>query len=139
MARVSLDELLLDYEDHLRQRGLPLWTKDDPPALAVRAVGMGAAPGAADYAPWLDHREAGVVANAIICLIHQANYLLDRQVAALERDFIREGGYSEKLAGARQVGRRKMDRTDPTDRTEAKPPLPACPLCARRMARRTAR
>src|SRR5882724_8807146 len=63
VARASLDELLLDYEDHLRQRGLPLWTKDDPPALAVRAVGRGAAPGAADYAPWLGHRDVGVVAN----------------------------------------------------------------------------
>ena len=39
VARASLDELLLDYEDFLRQRGLRLWTKDDPQARAVRAVG----------------------------------------------------------------------------------------------------
>src|SRR6267154_5502741 len=52
VARASLDELLLDYEDFLRQRGLKQWEKDDPEALAVRAVGRGAAPRAADYAPW---------------------------------------------------------------------------------------
>ena len=39
VARASLDELLLDYEDFLRQRGLPLWDKDDSQAKEVRAVG----------------------------------------------------------------------------------------------------
>lgn len=39
VARASLDELLLDFEDFLRQRDLPQWTKDDPRALEVRAVG----------------------------------------------------------------------------------------------------
>ena len=39
VARASLDELLLDYEDFLRQRGLRQWGKDDPQARAVREVG----------------------------------------------------------------------------------------------------
>src|SRR5574341_575237 len=39
VARASLDELLLDYEDFLRQRNLPLWGKGDPEALKVRAMG----------------------------------------------------------------------------------------------------
>src|SRR6476646_1597863 len=39
VARASLDELLLDYEDFLRQHRLPQWRKDDPQAEAVRAVG----------------------------------------------------------------------------------------------------
>src|SRR2546426_7865567 len=39
VARASLEELLLDYEDYLRQRGQPQWDKNDPEALAVRAVG----------------------------------------------------------------------------------------------------
>lgn len=30
VARASLEELRLDYEDFLRQRGLPLWGRDDP-------------------------------------------------------------------------------------------------------------
>src|SRR5437773_6348322 len=48
VARASLDELLLDYEDFLRQRGQRLWTKDDPEARAVRGVGSRA--GSADQA-----------------------------------------------------------------------------------------
>jgi len=39
VARASLDELLLDYEDFLRQRGKRQWAKDDPEARAVREVG----------------------------------------------------------------------------------------------------
>ncbi len=150
VARASLDELLLDYEDHLRQRRLRLWAKDDPEALAVRAVGKrsqsdrSGPPDRPDiaYAPWLGHRDSAVVANAIICLIHQANYLLDQQVAALERDFIQEGGYSEMLAAARIEHRRQQDltdRTDSLDRSDPKPPLPNCPLCGKPMALRTAR
>ncbi len=153
VARASLDELLLDYEDHLRQRSQRLWTKDDPEALAVRAVGRqrqsdrSASSDQGDgtaYAPWLAHRDSAVVANAIICLIHQANYLLDQQVAALERDFIHEGGYSEKLAAARMAERQKQhrsDRADPSHQLDSpsSPSLPVCPLCGKPMALRTAR
>ena len=112
VARASLDELLLDYEDFLRQRGKRAWTKDDPESLAVRAVGKKDLPDPSDptdrsdYAHWLDNTDAGVVANALICLIHQANYLLDRQIRGLERAFVFKGGYSERLAAARREQRR---------------------------------
>ena len=36
VARASLEELLRDYEDYLRQHGLRQWDKNDPQALAVR-------------------------------------------------------------------------------------------------------
>jgi len=150
VARASLDELLLDYEDFLRQRRLRQWAKDDPEARAVREVGklhrtdrpdQTDRAGAAAYARWLTHADPAVVANAVICLIHQANYLLDQQIAGLERQFIQEGGYSERLAAARLEQRREHDRTDPTDSTDrsAKEALPACPLCGKAMVLRTAR
>ncbi len=44
VARASLDELLLDYEDFLRQRNLPAWGKDDPQAREVRVLGKGHSP-----------------------------------------------------------------------------------------------
>ena len=79
------------------------------------------------YAPWLNHRDPAIVANTVICLIHQANYLLDQQIGALERDFIHAGGYSERLAAARIAERfRGSD-------------LPVCPTCGKPMALRTAR
>ena len=143
VARASLDELLLDFEDFLRQRGLPQWAKEDPRALDVRAL---AKQGGADptdpsdrtdrsdfknYSPWLNRDEPAVVANAIICLIHQANYLLDRQIAGLERQFIKEGGYTERLAAARIEERGRQGQ--PEQKT------PVCPKCGEPMTLRTAR
>jgi len=61
---------------------------------------------------------SGRGANARICLIHQANYLLDHQIEALERGFIKEGGYSEQLAAERLAFRAKKTRSDPTDPTD---------------------
>ena len=159
VARASLDELLLDYEDFLRHRRLPAWDKNDPAAKAVRELGF---PQPADppdwtdptdqgdrarwarYAPWLEHADPAVVANATICLIHQTNYLLDQQIAALERGFIRDGGYSEKLAAARIAERERSrknpadpaDRTDPTSLPGAQ--APDCPACGKPMVLRTA-
>ena len=130
-ARASLDELLLDYEDFLRQRGLPQWTRGEAQALAVRDVGRRT--DQADrtdqaYSRWLQQADPGIAANAIICLIHQANYLLDKQIAGLEREFVRDGGYSEQLAAARIARRGRGDQLSP-----------ACPLCGKPMALRTAR
>ncbi len=145
VARASLDELLLDYEDFLRQRGLKQWAKDDPKALAVRAVGKAHRTDRSnptdqsDYSAWLSSPDPAVVANALICLIHQANYLLDQQVKALERDFVKRGGYTETLAAAR-IAERQRAMTNPTDRSHrSDQTLPTCPLCGKPMALRTAR
>ncbi len=145
VARASLDELLLDYEDFLRQRRLPLWNKDSSQARQVREVGRGAhkvdptdrtdpSDVFGPYGPWLNHAESTIVANTVICLIHQANYLLDQQISALETDFIREGGYSERLAAARIAERQRG-----SDQSGTSGPLPACPLCGNPMVLRTAR
>jgi four helix bundle suffix protein len=151
VARASLDELLLDYEDFLRQRGKRQWTKDDAEAKAVRGVGQRHAshptdqPDRADpsddsfpYAAWLKNTDPAVVANALICLIHQANYLLDQQIAGLERSFVNEGGYSEQLAAARVKNRGVFHRPDRSDRADEKA-LPPCPLCGKLMVLRTAK
>ena len=148
VARSSLEELLLDYEDYLRHRRLPQWAPDSPEALAVRRVEKNDRSDPSDrtdhshyalYARWLDHPDPAVRANALICLINQANSLLDRQIEALEKAFIAEGGYSEQLATARIAERSRKknssDRSDPTDRSDL---IPACPKCGKPMALRTA-
>ncbi|HTV41458.1 MAG TPA: four helix bundle suffix domain-containing protein [Candidatus Sulfotelmatobacter sp.] len=146
-ARASLEELLLDYEDFLRHRRLAQWTPDSPEALAVRHVpkrhnqsdltGLSDQQRWALYCRWLEHADPAIRANATICLIHQTNYLLDQQIAALERAFIQDGGYSEQLATARLAERqRKKDPTDPTDPTDHIPP---CPKCGRPTVLRTAK
>lgn len=146
VARASLDELLLDYEDFLRQRRLRQWEKGDPEAQTVRDVGRRMTDltdrtdrsdrsDHAAYAAWLENQDPAVVANALICLIHQANYLLDQQIAALERRFVVGGGYTEQLAAARIAERQRQRQRPPTPVA----PSPACPLCGKPMARRTAR
>jgi restriction system protein len=159
VARASLDELLLDFEDFLRQRGKRQWKKGDPEARQVRAVGARrdrtdrsdptdrTDPAAhwRAYARWLESPDPAVVANAVICLIHQANYLLDQQIAGLEREFVQKGGYTEQLAVARlqERGRQRRmdqtDRSDPSDRTDRTDQTPTCPNCGKPMVLRTAR
>lgn len=79
-----------------------------------------------------------MVANTLICLIHQANYLLDRQIVGLEKQFIQEGGYSERLHAARLAERHKQNQTDPSDRADLSEKKP-CPACGKPMVLRTAR
>jgi four helix bundle suffix protein len=145
VARSSLEELLLDYEDYLRHRRLPQWAPESPEALAVRRVGKNDrsdpsdradGPQYAQYARWLDQPDPAMRANALICLINQANYLLDRQIEALEKAFIAEGGYSEQ-PHAMQEKRRASDQPDGSDRSDKKK-APACPQCGKPMALRTA-
>jgi len=94
VARASLEELLLDYQDYLRQHGLPLWGKDHPQAKQVRGR---------LYKPYIEPpASAETAANTMVCIIHQANYLLDQQLRALEQEFLKEGGFTEKLYHARQ-------------------------------------
>ncbi|MDD5707205.1 MAG: four helix bundle suffix domain-containing protein, partial [Kiritimatiellae bacterium] len=156
VARSSLEELRLDYEDFLRHRRLPQWHPDAAEAMAVRNIGRhhsvddrsdpsdpsNPSPQAltrtaddrryATYASWLENTDPAVRANALICLVHQANYLLDQQIEALEAQFIEGGGYSEQLATARLVKRA-------ANRAGAPETIPPCPQCGKPMALRTAR
>ena len=100
VARASLGELLLDYEDYLRQRGLRLWQKDDPEAVRARSDRSDKS----DWTGWSDE----VFANTMICLINQASYLLWKQMQRLEEDFLKEGGFTEKLYNVRSQARRNQ-------------------------------
>ena len=138
-ARNSLDELLLDYEDFLRQRNLRAWNRDDGESQAVRNVALEHegpnALGSLAYAAWLEHKDPSVEVNTIICLIRQADVLLVRQAADQERSCISQSNGSEQPAAARCAENQVMKHpTDPSD-TKA----PACKLCGKPMALRTAR
>ena len=100
VARASLEELLLDYEDFLRQRSLPLWGKDSAKARQVRALAYKSDKSYTTYKAYL--RSAESAANCAISLLHQANYLLDQQLKSLERDFLKDGGFTERLYRARK-------------------------------------
>ena len=130
-ARASLEELLLDYEDFLRQRGLRLWPKESPEALAVRKKYLSDQSDRSDALDRSDRSDLAdpsdrsapsgkpdasdpygisaatpeVAANTLICLINQASYLLGRQLQKLEQQFLEEGGFMERLYRERQARR----------------------------------
>ena len=101
VARASLEELLTDYEDFLRVRDLPLWPKSGKEALYVRKLGKQPDESFETYRPFFDDRPAEVLANIALCLIHQANYLLDQLIRRLEKDFVQKGGLRERMTRAR--------------------------------------
>ncbi|KPL11258.1 four helix bundle protein [candidate division BRC1 bacterium SM23_51] len=119
VARASLEELLLDYEDFLRQRGLRIWDKNSPEALAVRRRYQSDWSDGSDRSDRSDGSDksdpygvatatAEVAANTLICLINQASFLLGRQLQRLEQQFLSEGGFTERL-----YRRRQRHRGDP--------------------------
>jgi four helix bundle suffix protein len=129
VARASLEELRLDYEDFLRQRGLPVWDREDVRRQAlidqrcgtaddmarwVKAVhdaGRGGQSGRSGQSGQEDAAtEAGypeLAADAALVLIAVACGLLDRQLAAQARAFEREGGFTERLHRARTTYRQR--------------------------------
>jgi restriction system protein len=104
VARASLEELLLDYEDFLRQRGLRLWNKNSVEAIAVRDKYRSDKSDESDRSdPYgIAAADAEIAANTIICIINQASYLLRRQLERLEQSFLNEGGFTERLYRERQ-------------------------------------
>lgn len=105
VARASLEELLLDYEDFLRQRGLSLWSKNHPTAQVVRRLAYEKNRSYLTYRPYIERASPEIAANTVICLIHQTNYLLDQQLRQLERSFLAEGGFTERLYRERKKNR----------------------------------
>jgi four helix bundle suffix protein len=113
VARGSLEELLGDYQDYLRQRGHALWDKNSKEALYVRKLGKKDNLAYEDFREFIETRPPETVANILICLIHQANYLLDQQLRRLEQDFLKEGGLRERMTRARLAARAKQNRGGP--------------------------
>lgn len=107
VAKASLEELLLDYEDFLRQRNLPQWRKNDAEALTVRnryrtfpeewflsdrsdlsesSDGSGKRQLLDPYGVTTASPE--IAGNTILCLINQSCFLLKRQLERLEKKFL---------------------------------------------------
>ncbi len=112
VARASLEELLADYRDFLRTRGLRLWDKDSREAHYARNMANGTDVSYATYRTFVESRPPETVANIIVCLIHQTNYLLDQQLRRLERDFVNEGGLRERMFRARLAERNRQRRNE---------------------------
>jgi four helix bundle suffix protein len=107
VARASLEELLLDYQDFLRQQRLSLWEKNHPKAQQIRKLAYASNRSYMTYKTYVEGSPPELAANALICLIHQTNFLLDQQLRQLEKQFLEQGGFTEKLYRARQSSKRR--------------------------------
>jgi len=129
VARASLEELLLDYEDFLRQRKLPLWPKDHPQAQAIRRIAYRSNRSYQSYRSYVEEAPPEIAANAVICLIHQANYLLDQQLRSLEQRFLAEGGFTERLHSVRHQHRQfPLNSLPRRSGGPIRPPAPIGPI-----------
>ena len=100
VAKASLQELLVDYEDYLRVRGLQQWAQDDPRFQQARkACAEHNDPGY--YTVAAAERSDETIANIAIILIHQTDYLLYKLIERLKEDFIKKGGIREEMTRAR--------------------------------------
>jgi four helix bundle suffix protein len=121
VARASLEELRLDYEDFLRQRRLPQWPRLDPRRAALIARRPTTADEVSAWAKDVRQREtqvalstqsipstyAEIAANGVLALITVASSLLERQLSSLEKAFVTEGGFTERLHRVRTASRLK--------------------------------
>lgn len=122
VAKASLQELLEDYEDYLKTRHYPQWQENSIELETMRRLGREHNDG--EYFMKLaETRPAETIANMVIVLIKQADYLLHRQLQRLADDFTHQGGFSERMMRIRKNQRSKdckdskvfKDFNDPKD------------------------
>lgn len=101
VARASLEELLTDYRDFLRDRGLAEWALNDPYTKRLRQLNRTPDANYDTFKKGIEHCDPAICANVIIGLIKVTNFLLDRQIKALEQAFIKDGGMREAMTRAR--------------------------------------
>ena len=102
VARASLEELKLDYEDFLRQNHLPQWSGED---LRCRDLISRRLQNAEEVRTWINSQSGKtreIAANTVLIFIRVASSLLDRQLARLASDFTQNGGFTENLYAVRK-------------------------------------
>lgn len=104
VAKASLKELLEDYEDFLNTRGLKKWEMGSRQYESMRNLGrMHSDP--KFFLDLIETRPPETIANMVIILIKQTDYLLFRQLESLENKFLKDGGFSERMFKLRNIQR----------------------------------
>ena len=107
VARASLEELLADYQDFLRVRGLEEWLPEHPYARRLRELNRTPNPTYETFRKGIESSDPAISANVILGLIRVTCYLLNQQIRNLEAAFLREGGLRERMTRARLQERNK--------------------------------
>jgi len=110
VARASLEELLTDYRDFLRLRGIEEWPKNHRYVKHLQELNRQPDADYETFKKGVEHPDPAICVNVIIGLIKVTNYLLDQQIRHLEKAFVEEGGLRERMTRARLDERAKQDR-----------------------------
>lgn len=108
VAKASLQELLIDYEDYLRVRNLQQWKENDQRYIQTRSV-LAKHNDSSYYREAITTRSAETIANIAITLIHQTDTMLLSLIETLKRQFIQQGGIREEMTRARIHFRNQQD------------------------------
>lgn len=100
VAKASLEELLLDYEDYLRQHTLPKWEKDSPRVIKMREY-LKSDRFLESPTEYAERYEADEFCNLCITLINQTTYMLRKLLERQQQQFIENGGIKELMYRAR--------------------------------------
>lgn len=100
VAKASLQELLTDYEDYLRVRGLEQWPLEDERTRQTQEF-CSQHNSPADYMLQIEQRSPEAVANIAITLIHQTDVMLRKLLNKLQENFAENGGIREQMTAAR--------------------------------------
>ncbi|MFO1475347.1 MAG: four helix bundle suffix domain-containing protein [Verrucomicrobiota bacterium] len=101
VARGSFKELLEDYRDFMRERGIEEWAPNHPYALRLRKLNRTLGANYQTFKKGIEHPDPAICANVIAGLVKVTGYLLDRQLERLQSDFLRHGGLRERMTRAR--------------------------------------
>ena len=141
VARASIAELQLDFEDFINMHGQAPWRDDDPNSLEIKAIYLERTPPGRDiihnfsrtvvrnramFDKWLLAEDPIAVANAMVRLCDRADFLIRKQLSAQGDRFLEEGGFKERLTRQREAAR-------------SDPEAPPCPKCGEPMRLRCAR
>lgn len=106
VARASLEELLLDYRDFLRTHKYKEWDKNHRYVKRLQELNKDKNATYETFRKGIEHKNPEISANVLIGLIKVTTYLLDKQLARLESDFLKEGGLRERMYQARVESRK---------------------------------
>jgi four helix bundle suffix protein len=113
VARASFEELLEDYRDFLRGRGLAEWPSEHRYVRCLRELNRTPDANYETFRKGIEHPDPEICANVIVGLIKVTNYLLDQQIRSLEKAFIENGGLREAMTRARLNRRGKGQKGPP--------------------------
>ena len=110
VARASLEELLEDYRDFLRVRGLEEWGREHRYTRRLRDLNRQPDANYDTLKKGIENSDPAIAANVMIGLTRLTNYFLDKQLRQLEESFVKEGGLRERMTRARLAERSKCHR-----------------------------